>query len=250
MAEITADQTAAVSTRTSPWSKLRTVHKVCGLAALVWLSVLGLTGWILDHHEWRWSHQWTVPGWVTSPAINRLVRGTVMRYVVADPNDETKFLGASERGLWLTSDRGETWTDVRWDGASDLPQTYDLLPGPAGSLDEVWAATDDGIWRVTGVGARAERFALAGMRVTSLSQGTTLSELIGAIDEATIFRIDTAALTTFDTRRSTMFSSMTCRTPCRLTVSRSICTLDADSYPANGRRSSTITAASRFWYCR
>ncbi|MBM3515483.1 MAG: hypothetical protein FJX59_17480, partial [Alphaproteobacteria bacterium] len=72
---------------------LRTIHKLAGLTALIWLSVLGLTGWILDHHEWRWSHQWTVPqGWA-SPQINRLVRGTVMRFVAGD---EQYLIGASE----------------------------------------------------------------------------------------------------------------------------------------------------------
>ncbi|MCB2108605.1 MAG: PepSY domain-containing protein [Rhodobacteraceae bacterium] len=193
MAELTADQTAASATRTSGWSKLRTVHKVCGLTAMAWLSVLGLTGWILDHHEWRWSHQWTVPQWVTSPQINRLVRGTVMRNIVADPVDDAKFLGASERGLWLTTDRGETWTDVRWDGASGLPQTYDLVPGPTGTLGEVWAATDDGIWRVIDNGMRAVRFAMPGVHVTALSRGSSSAELIGVIDEGTVFRIDTTA---------------------------------------------------------
>jgi hypothetical protein len=176
--------------RTTSWSlpRLRTIHKVCGLAALAWLTVLGLTGWILDHHEWRWSHQWTVPQSWASPGINRLVRGTVMRFIAADG---TTLIGASERGLWLSRDRGVSWSNIPWEGASGLPQTYDLYAPRGGSLDVVYAATDDGIWTIVGRGARAERFALAGHHVTSLTRGSTAGELAGIVDESRIFRLRT-----------------------------------------------------------
>ncbi|MDX2222510.1 MAG: PepSY-associated TM helix domain-containing protein [Rhodospirillaceae bacterium] len=183
---------AATPTRASAWTQLRVVHKVCGLAALAWLSVLGGTGWILNHHDWRWSHQWTVPGWVTSPQINRLVRGTIMRHIVMDPADASQLVGASERGLWWTADRGATWTDTVWIGVEGLPQTYDLVPSVDGGFDRIWAATDDGIWQVEGGGRQATRFALAGQHVTALSPGSRPGELIGAVDEGRIFRLDTA----------------------------------------------------------
>lgn len=165
---------------------IRTIHKLAGLTALAWLTVLGLTGWILDHHEWRWSHQWTVPQSWASTAINRLVRGTVMRFIAADA---THMIGASERGLWLTIDGGKSWADIPWVDAWGLPQTYDLYTPVGGSLGVVYAATDDGIWKIVDRGGRAERFALAGHHVTSLTRGSTGDEIAGVIDDSRLFRL-------------------------------------------------------------
>jgi hypothetical protein len=193
MTETTVEPTAApVKPVSKTWQTWRTIHKIAGLIALAWLTVLGLTGWILNHHEWRWSHQWTVPDWVTSARIDRLVRGTVMRSFMADPNDANRYLGASERGLWFTTDNGKTWTDVVWEGASGLPQTYDFVPGPAGDLNHVWIGTDDGIWIVKDQGMRAAPFALQGHDVTSLSEGSQPGELIGVDHHSRIFRLNTA----------------------------------------------------------
>jgi hypothetical protein len=178
--------------RTFALPSLRTVHKLAGLIALAWLSVLGLTGWVLNHHEWRWSHQWTVPDWVTSARIDRLVRGTIMRSFMADPNDANRYLGGSERGLWVTADAGQTWTDVIWEDTDGLPQIYDFVPGPANDLNHVWIGTDDGIWIVKDNGTRAVPFALRGHDITSLTPGSHAGELAGVDHHGRIFRLQTA----------------------------------------------------------
>ena len=180
---------------------LRTVHKVTALIALLWLTVLGLTGWILDHHEWRWTHQKTVPSSWTSKAIGRLVRGTILRKIEADPNDPQTYLGASERGTWRTADNGKTWEDVRWedsDGRSlgATPQVYDMVSSPAGTLDGVWLATDDGIWVTDDGGRRAKPFALRGEQITSLTPGATSDQLVGVRDEGALFRMSLSGGTT------------------------------------------------------
>jgi len=194
MTDTTATLPAAQpQTKSTSWGTWRKLHKIAGLAAMAWLSVLGLTGWILDHHEWRWTHQWTVPSSITSTAINRLVRGTVMRQVMADPNDANRYLGASERGLWVTADNGATWTDVAWEGADGLPQSYDFVSGPSGDLSHVWLGTDDGIWIVKDNGTRAVPFALRGHDITSLTAGSTPGELVGVEHYGRIFRLDTQA---------------------------------------------------------
>jgi len=182
------------SARTS-WATWRNLHKLAGLIALSWLTVLGLTGWILDHHEWRWTHQWTVPNSVTSTTINRLVRGTVMRQLMADPYDANRYLGASERGLWITTDNGATWADVVWEGAKGLPQTYDFVHGPTGELNHVYIGTDDGIWIVKDNGTRAVPFALRGHDITSLTEGSEPNELVGNEHYGRIFRLNTQSPT-------------------------------------------------------
>jgi hypothetical protein len=168
--------------------RLRTVHKVCALIALAWLTVLGLTGWILDHHAWRWTHQATVPSRWTSPAINRLVRGTIMRSLVAAEGGG--WLGGSERGLWRTTD-GAAWRPVPWtetDGSATgaTPQVYALVPDSA-APDAVWIATDDGVWRVRASDGPAQPAGLRGLRITALTPGAAPGTLVGLADDSRIF---------------------------------------------------------------
>jgi hypothetical protein len=196
MADVAANGTDT-KTRSKSASRfqplIRTVHKYAGLAALGWLSVLGITGWILDHHDWRWTHQWAVPDWVTSARIDRLVPGTIMRHIEVDAQDPQRWIGASERGLWLTENGGETWSDIPFAGMRGHPQVFRFVPAGDGGLDQVYLATDDGIWTVSGDGTPAQRFALEGEMVSSLSPGSTASELVGIAHHGEIFRVDVNA---------------------------------------------------------
>ena len=88
---------------------MRAVHKYAGLTACAWLLVLALTGIALDHNEWRWLNQTSVPPAWTAKQIGRLVSGTIMRHIaVADG----AVLGASERGARRAADGGKTWVLV------------------------------------------------------------------------------------------------------------------------------------------
>ncbi len=194
MTDVNEGSTGASSARLP---SLRTIHKIAALAACAWLTVLGLTGWALDHHAWRWSHQWTVPTSWTSPAINRLIRGTIIRKIEGDLTSPDRLIAASERGLWLTEDRGQNWRDVAWldssgDAASTNPQVYDLVSGPSGDLRGAWIATDDGIWRLADDGTSARPVALRGDQITSLTAGVP-GELFGVAAESNLFRVRTDA---------------------------------------------------------
>ena len=166
------------------------VHKWAGLTAGAWLLVLGATGIVLDHDEWRWARQLTVPESWISPQVARLLPATKMRHVVVHPDDAKRWLGGSERGLWWTNDGGGTWTDVAFlglDGA--VPQITSLVP-VAASLDGVFIATDDGIWVTTGDGRQAERAMLSGTFINRLTPGSDPNELVGLIDHDQVFRVD------------------------------------------------------------
>ena len=179
---------------------LLTVHKWAGLTAAAWLMVLGVTGILLDHDEWRWQRQMTVPESWLSKGVARLLPATVMRYVAMDEARPSHRLGGSERGLWLTTDGGGNWSDIAFPEGG-TPQVL-RFAGPAdGSLDGVIVATDDGLWRTAGQGARIERFALQGMRIGSLTSGSHADELIGIVGHERIFRIsrsDPSRLTWLD----------------------------------------------------
>lgn len=189
MADVTDSTTAPEAKSPSRFHPtIRLVHRWAGLIALGWLSVLGITGWILDHHDWRWTHQWSVPSWVTSARIDRLVPGTVMRHIQVDPSNDQRWIGASERGLWRTEDGGETWADIPFEGESGHPQVFRFVT--LGTSETLYMATDDGIWTIATGDTRAQPFALDNELISSLSEGSTATELVGAAHHGSIFRLD------------------------------------------------------------
>lgn len=167
---------------------LLTLHKWAGLGAGTWLLVLGVSGILLDHDEWRWQRQLTVPESWLSARVARLLPATVMRYVAVDEAQPDRWLGGSERGLWLTEDGGESWSDIPFPEGGK-PQVLRFVRPDGGSLNGIVVATDDGLWRTANEGRRIERFALAGMRIGSLTAGSHADELVGVVGHERIFRI-------------------------------------------------------------
>ena len=167
---------------------LLSLHKWAGLTAGAWLLVLGVSGILLDHDEWRWQRQMTVPESWLSARVARLLPATVMRYVAVDEARPQRWLGGSERGLWLTDDGGGSWSSVEFPG-DETPQVLRFARPSDGSLGGIILATDDGLWRTTREGRGVERFALAGMRIDSLTTGSNADELIGVVDHDRIFHI-------------------------------------------------------------
>ena len=196
MTDATVDGSArphtATKRRSSAFRTARTIHKVAGLMACAWLFVLGVTGVILDHEEWRWPQQMTWPAEWTSPTVYRLVRGTIMRFVAIDPANPEIWVGASQRGLWRTQDRGQNWLDIPFEGEAGTPQVFTVLQPPEGGLQALTLATDDGIWSLDGTAdtPMAQRLGLAGLHIHSLGHGSIPGELVGAVDHSRIFRIN------------------------------------------------------------
>ncbi len=166
------------------------VHKWAGLLAGFWLLVLGATGIVLDHDEWRWARQITVPQSWVSPTVARLLPATRMRYVAVDSNDTRRWIGGSERGLWWTEDGGKVWLPVEFSGLDgEVPQVTSLVSREDG-LAGVYLATDDGIWVTTDHGRRAARAFLDGVFVHQMTTGSTADELVGIVGHDRVFRLD------------------------------------------------------------
>ena len=151
------------------------IHKWAGLGAGVWLFVLGATGIVLDHDEWRWARQGTVPKTWLSPNVGRLLPATNMRHVAADSPNSQRWLGGSERGLWWSDDGGKNWLPVEFDGLkSEIPQVQGLVAPPDGGLERVLVGTDDGLWISRDGGTRVVPVALPGEFITDLTRGSSL----------------------------------------------------------------------------
>ena len=134
----------------------------------------------------------TVPKTWISDRVQRLLPATIMRYVAVDPDDPRRWLGGSERGLWITHDRGKNWADVEFpEGGS--PQILRFVRPREAALAGIYLATDDGIWRTSGGTLEPERVALEGRHIVSLAHGARPGELIGIDNHERIFTLDPAA---------------------------------------------------------
>ncbi len=180
---------------------LRAIHKYAGLTACAWLLVLGLTGVALDHREWRWLNQTSVPSSWTSKQIGRLVPATIMRHI-AIANGTV--LGASERGTWRSADGGKTWIPVPFAGRSGQPQVYGFAELERQGFAGLYLATDDGLWATAVDGMSARRVALAGDRLTAISPGADATSLVAVRDRSELLRIVPAigAVTTISVGRN------------------------------------------------
>ncbi len=158
------------------------IHRWLGLAAALWLTVLGVTGIILDHPDWRIPNQATVPESWGSPDLTRFIRVTYMRHILVDPLDERRWLGGSERGLWQSTDSGQSWVSISFEGLDYSPQVLGLAHDSSGAL----IATDDGVWRQS-TDDMATRIVLQGEVVSSLSRSTRDGELLGVTDRSSVF---------------------------------------------------------------
>ena len=175
--------------RRSARAWLRLAHKWAGLTAAAWLVVLGVTGVLLDHPDYRPLNQLTVPESWGSPDLTRFIRITYMRQIAVDPDDQRRWIGASERGLWRSDDRGGNWRPVGFDGIDFVPQVRALVVDAGRGFDRAIVATDEGLWIRDGAD-RVVRLALDDRNVTSLANDFEPGRLVGVTDRTRLFALD------------------------------------------------------------
>ncbi len=197
------------SSRHRPESKKRTwtlhkVHKWGGLFAALWLAVLGATGFVLDHRDWRWLWQEGLPVRWLPPAIARKDADHRARLYQVDPQQPAHRLAGGPRGLWLSRDGGRSWSRPRFAGYAGQFQVLAIEPDPRLGWQRPWLGTDDGVWVSADGGAHFDRYGLAGEPVNGLTRGGDPGELLGVAARSRVFRLDTehpARLAWFDLAR-------------------------------------------------
>lgn len=171
---------------------IRRVHKLAGIVAALWLAVLGVTGFMLDHRDWRWIWQTSVP----ETLLPKKVLDTAAEMEVAlyriDPGDPSRRIAAGRRGMWLSDDAGLNWRSVAFSGLppGESPQVFSIVASSGSAWDDLWIATDDGVWMSMNRGIAFERFAMYGVFVNALTQGSNPEELIGVADRSHVFTLD------------------------------------------------------------
>lgn len=190
----TLDEPASAASAVRGRGRLRraalTLHRWAGLVAMSWLTVLGITGVMLNHPEWRWIQQVTVTdAFASKHVLEDEVRGTIVRKFQINPSASQEILAGGQRGLWRSSDRGEHWAAVAYAGADGTPRLFELVPDAASPWQRLYLATDDGIWQVNGAEGPARFVALRGLRISHLAQGAEPRELVGAVGRSRPFRL-------------------------------------------------------------
>lgn len=180
-----------VRTRTRWYRRISIVklHKWAGLLSAVWLCVLGATGFLLDHKEWRWMWFSTVPERVMPESVRNLSR-TVIQILQVNPDRPMYQVAAGWRGLWMTEDGGRTWRRTRVIGnEGGHVQIFAIEPDPKRGWNRLWIGTDDGVWMSEDGGRTLKKAGMERQRITALTAGTNNGELYGAANQSRVFQL-------------------------------------------------------------
>jgi hypothetical protein len=169
-----------------PKLNIHRIHKWMGLVAAAWLLVLGLTGFILDHRDtWRWLWQSGIATkWITEATHVKSQSTHIRLYQINSDKPEQQVTGGLT-GLWWSPDSGKSWQPTRFAATNTSPMVTTVFYSV---VNQLWIASDDGVWLSTDAGRTAQQIILAGYTVTALSQGVQDNEVIGVTDRSRVFK--------------------------------------------------------------
>lgn len=171
---------------------LRRAHKWLGITAGLWLTVLGVTGFFLDHRDWRWIWQTTVSDFLFPESIlkNKTERELLVYRI--NPVNVNQRIAGGKRGLWWSDTAGTTWSRSDFKSLDHkTPQVFSVVEmAQQKGFWKLYAATDDGVWFSFNGGKSFHRFALQGEYINALTQGAQPDKLLGVISRSSVFRLD------------------------------------------------------------
>lgn len=163
------------------------IHKWAGLISALWLMVLGVTGFFLDHRDWQWMWQWTVPEYLMPDAVVKKSGGATRLYRI-DPKSGAMLSGGPQ-GLWRSKNGGLSWEKTRFESIEGAPWISAVLEDSSSGWDRLLLATDEGVWLSEDGGATARPFALNGVKITGLAQGAEAEDIIGVAEKSRVFSL-------------------------------------------------------------
>lgn len=165
---------------------LHRIHKWMGLIAAVWLLVLGLTGFLLDHRDtWRWLWQGGLTeNIITESIVDKSKKGQIKYYQI-NPHKPQQRVAAGLTGLWWSDNSGEKWFSAQFTASDKTPMISSVL---FAAKNELWIASDDGVWLSQDGGQTASRKLLPEHWVSALSYDGSTKTLMGVVERTSIFR--------------------------------------------------------------
>ncbi|HED52560.1 MAG TPA: hypothetical protein ENI83_03290, partial [Gammaproteobacteria bacterium] len=169
---------------------VRKLHTWAGLGAGLWLAVLGITGFVLEHRDWSWMWQSTAPEFlVPAQIIDKARNGTVKLYQI-NPDRPTQRVAGGPQGLWISHDSGQHWQPVVFTASPAMPGINMILDDPETGWSQLWLGTRNGVWQLDPVTGEAQSVALEGRNITTLSKAASPTELLIVVDKSRLFRLD------------------------------------------------------------
>ena len=166
---------------------LHRVHKWAGLFAALWLAVLGITGFILDHRDqWAWLWQNGVNTSFVNEEILHEVTVAPFKVYQLDPDNLAQRVTGGQTGLWWSEDAGKKWQASRFENSNTTPQVYTAVY----SASHLWIATDNGLWLSRDNGRTASLFGLSGIAITAITQGSEADTLLAVAERSSVIRIN------------------------------------------------------------
>lgn len=144
------------------------LHRWTGLAAGAWLAVVGITGVLLDHKDWRWMRQSLAPAWLVSPRLEQTARDLAIRQYQIDPADPRHRIAGGWRGMWVTFDAGAHWTEARFGGGAAPPLVH--VAEASADWRTIALGTDAGLMTSTDGGRTYAAAAFDGAPVTGVAR--------------------------------------------------------------------------------
>lgn len=166
--------------------KARSMHRIAGLSAALWLTVLGLSGFFLDHQEYRWLWKDALNFTAVNHDVQENAQKRFSMLYQIDPIDPVHHISGGLRGVWFSMDSGATWNHSSMLG--DQPIVYSIL---FDHNETVYLATDNGVFCSADYGKTFAPFALTGQNVKALSFESNESRLLAVIDNSYMVLLDT-----------------------------------------------------------
>lgn len=170
---------------TTRWTVHR-IHKWLGLIAAVWLIVLGLTGFLIDHRDtWRWLWQEGLSEkWINEDVVHKSKKSEIKYYQI-NPENPQMYVAGGLTGLWFSINAGKNWKKTQFINADNTPMISTIFYA---ANNHLWIASDNGIWLSKDGGKSAVSFLLDKKWVSSLSYDVNSNQLIGVTDRTSIFK--------------------------------------------------------------
>jgi hypothetical protein len=138
--------------------KTRKLHKKVGIIAGLFLFILSLTGFFLNHDQWSFQYHWTLPNSILPDVVAEADKKLFQVKTVKPDNDQWMIVGGL-RGVFVSQDGGENFQ------SQSSHQFYAL----SWMDDVLYGATEDGVWVSHDFGLTWLPFALQGLWVNALA---------------------------------------------------------------------------------
>lgn len=153
----------------------RKIHKISGLIAGVVILILSITGFFLDHYNWKFLHTTTLKDVPSS--VYKLNNGSFYAYLI-NPNDEKHIIAGGARGIYESFDAGENFIQTLDEVVYSIKNSDDFL----------YVATANGIYKKGFKSLNWNKYLLDGKIIKSLN--IYKDKLLAVEDKTNVIFVD------------------------------------------------------------